>query len=125
MAKKIAIVSGVFLVLLGVLGFFPNPLAGMDGFFKANQIYNVSRIAFGLILLGVASLEPRVASTWLKVLGIVYILRAVLGFLVVPYGGELFGGLATNAADHLLHFVLGIVLLAAGYLEKKQKPLSP
>lgn len=124
MAKNIALASGALLVVLGMLGFFPNPVVGVDGLFKINQIHDVAHIAFGLILLGVATLDPRTASPWLKVLGAIYILRALLGFFVVPFGGNLFDALATNAPDHILHLVFGIVLLGSGYLENRPTRLS-
>jgi hypothetical protein len=64
-----------------------------------------------VLLLGAYS--PMGASLALRVIGIIYAIVAVLGF-VMP-GGMLLGMIAMNMADHWLHVVLAIVILYAGF----------
>lgn len=116
MAKMLAIVFGVVFVLVGILGWVPNPIVGAGALFDTNMVHDLVHLVFGLVLLAVAFLMPKHASVSLKVLGIVYLLIALLGFMLVPDGGLLLGLVNTNMADHLLHVVLGIVLLVAGFV---------
>jgi hypothetical protein len=118
MAKTLAIVLGIVLVLLGILGWVPNPLVGMGALFDTNHLHDAVHLLSGVILLVVAFMSPMASSLWLKILGVVYLLLTVLGFLMTPNGGELFGLVTMNMADHLLHIVLGVVLLAAGFVGK-------
>jgi hypothetical protein len=124
MTKKIALACGIFSIAFGVLGFIPNPLVGPGSFFEANQIYDMARIAFGIILLGVATLEPARAHLWLQVLGVVYLLRAIMGFLLVPHSGYLFHALSVNTADNFLHLAIGLILLVPSFLSVQHTPTS-
>ena len=126
MAKKLAIVFGVVFVLVGLAGFVPNPLVGAGALFDTNLLHDLVHLAFGLILLVVAYVAGGKSAFWLKILGVVYLLIAVLGFLLVPNGGDLLGLVTTNLADHLLHVILGVVLLVVGFLGAGgSKPSAP
>ena len=115
MAKTLAIISGIVFVLVGLLGFVDNPLVGMDAFFEADMAHNLVHLVIGLTLLAVAFLATAQSALWLKIIGVVYLIVAVLGFFLTS-GGMLLGIMAVNDADHWLHVVLGVALLAAGYL---------
>lgn len=130
MAKTLALIFGVIFVLIGILGFLPNPLVGQGAIFHTDTAHNIVHLIFGVILVGCALRMPAQASLWLKVIGAVYLILAVLGFVMVPNGGPLLGLVATNAADHLLHVVLGIVLIVAGFVGKSgssapSRPAAP
>lgn len=114
MAKKLAVVFGIVFVLVGVLGFVSNPLVGSMGLFQTNHLHDIVHLLVGVVLLIVAMSAPEKSGLWLKIFGVVYLLLAVLGFLLVPDGGMLLGLVTMNMADHWLHVVLGVVLLAAG-----------
>lgn len=125
MAKTLAMVFGVVFVLVGILGFVQNPIVGMGALFETDMMHNLAHILLGLILLVVAFAAAGKSALWLKILGVVYLLLAVLGFLMVPDGGSLLGLVATNSADHWLHVVLGLVLVAAGFASKGGKSAMP
>lgn len=129
MAKTLAIIFGIIFVLVGILGFVPNPLVGSGAIFDTNHLHDLVHLIIGLILLAVAFMAPSQSGLWLKILGVIYLLVAILGFVLVPAGGLLLGILQTNTADHWLHVVLGIVLLAAGFapnssMKKMDMPAS-
>jgi hypothetical protein len=124
MAKTLAIVFGIVFVLVGILGWVPNPLVGAGAIFDTNHAHDLVHLLFGLILLAVGFMAPAASALWLKILGVVYLLIAVLGFLLVPNGGNLLGLVTTNMADHLLHIVLGVVLLVAGFAGMGAKPMA-
>ena len=125
MAKKLAIVFGVVFVLVGILGMIGSPIVGAMGLFETNGLHDIVHLLIGVVLLGVAFMAPSGSALWLKIFGVVYLVLAVLGFLIVPSGGELLGLVHMNAADHLLHVVLGVVLLAAGMWSGKKMMSMP
>lgn len=112
-------------MLIGVLGFFSNPIVGHMGFFHADTMHNIVHIVLGLVLLMAAGSDAK-ASRWLKIVGVVYLLVAVLGFMMTPAMGEakLLGLVEVNGADNWLHAVLGIVLFFAGMAGKKDMGAS-
>ncbi|HEY0010665.1 MAG TPA: DUF4383 domain-containing protein [Candidatus Paceibacterota bacterium] len=119
MAKTLAIVFGIVFVLVAVLGFVDSGIAGENGIFQTDTLHDLVHLILGLILLVVAFTAPARSAAWLKILGIVYLVLAVLGFLTIPEGGELLGLVLMNTADHWLHVVLGIALILAGMAGRK------
>ncbi len=115
MAKTLAKVWGVVFLLVGVLGFFPNPIVGDSGFFHANLAHNVVHVLFGLVLLFASGTDMK-AAKWLKIIGVVYLVVAVLGFLMTPAMGQgnLLGIVEVNGADNWLHVALGVLLFLSG-----------
>jgi len=112
MAKTMALVFGIILVLIGLLGFVTNPLVGANGLFATNGLHNIVHILLGIILLVASRAGQAQSALWLKVVGVVFLILALLGFLLG--GTTLLGIVAVNAMDHWLHLVLGIVLLVTG-----------
>lgn len=111
-AKTAAMVLGLVFLIVGALGFVPNPIVGPDGIFVVNATHNWIHLASGIVLLigAYSALGPSLA---LKIIGVTYAIVAVLGF-VMP-GDMLLGMIAMNMADHWLHVVLAIVILYAGF----------
>ena len=108
-AKNAAIVLGIILVLVGLLGFFNNPVLGV---FAVNPVHNVAHIVTGLVLLA-GAYSSLGSSLALKIIGVVYAILAIIGFFMVMDGMML--GMAMNDADKWLHVVLAIVILVAGF----------
>jgi hypothetical protein len=113
-ARLAAIVLGIVFVLVGLLGFIPNPLVAPDGIFAVNTAHNLVHLISGAFLL-VGAYTALGASMALKILGIVYVVVAVLGFVIVGEDMMLLGFIHVNVADRWLHVVLAVVLLAAGF----------
>jgi hypothetical protein len=108
-------VLGIIFIIVGALGFAPsNPIVGPDGIFVTNAMHNWVHIGSGIVLLiGVYSaLTPSLA---LKIVGVVYGIVAVLGFILPMDNGMMMGMIAMNMADKWLHVVLAIILLYAGF----------
>ena len=119
MTKTLAKVFGVVFLLVGVLGFVSNPIVGQVGFFHANVAHDLVHILLGIVLLA-CSKNGAQAATWLKIVGIVYLVVALLGFIMTPYMGmtNLLGFVSINGADNWLHVVLGVVLFLSGFAPK-------
>jgi Domain of unknown function (DUF4383) len=114
MAKTLAMVFGVVFVLVGLLGFVGNPIVGTTGLFETDGLHNIVHLLVGIILIVVAATAAQMSSMTLKIVGVVYLLLAVVGF-VTEGGGPLLGLVTANVADTYLHLVLGAVILIAGF----------
>jgi hypothetical protein len=68
MAKKLAMVFGVVFVLIGLLGFFNNPVVGL---FAVNAVHNIVHILLGIILIWGSKGD---AAKVLKIIAIGYFL---------------------------------------------------
>jgi Domain of unknown function (DUF4383) len=123
MAKTLAVIFGVVFVLVGILGFIPNPIIYSDGaIFLANGLHSAVHFLVGVILLIAAAKGESASSLWLKIFGVVYLLLAIIGFIQI--GSDSMAnllGVVYNGADNWLHLVLGIVLLALGLMGGKSK----
>ena len=110
--KMVASVLGVILIIAGIIGFIPNPIAySSDAIFTVNAAHNVVHFVGGLFLL--AGAYTGLGSVMaLRILGTVYVIVAVLGFVS---GDMILGFISNNNGDNWLHVVLAIVLLAAGF----------
>ena len=115
MAKTLAKVWGVVFLLVGVLGFVSNSIVGMNGFFHANAAHSIVHIVIGLVLLIASGTEAK-ARMWLKIVAVVYLLVALLGFFMTPAMGtsNVLGFIEVNSADNWLHVVLAVLLFLSG-----------
>lgn len=116
MAKKVAMVVGVVFVLVGILGFFNNPILGL---FEVNAAHNVVHLLTGLLALGAGAAGVEMAKRYFMVFGVVYALVTVWGFVSEEV---LFGLLSVNGWDNLLHLVLAAVFLYVGFMGKQTAP---
>ena len=117
LARTIAAILGIIHVLLGVVGFLPDPLVqastaasatgALVGIFPINPLHNVVHLVIGASLL-YASMATATAIMVSRVIGVVYVVVGLLG-LASPDG---FGLLPLGGADIFLHFGTGAVLLA-------------
>ena len=112
-ARMAAIVIGIVFVIVGVLGFIPNPIVGPSGIFATNTLHDLIHLISGVVLLA-GAFSSLGSSMALKIIGVVYALVAILGFFAVS-NGMLLGLIPVNAADQWLHVVLAVVILAAGF----------
>jgi hypothetical protein len=118
-AKTAALIIGVVFLLVGILGFFPNPLVSPTGIFAVNTEHNLVHIVSGILILA-GAYSGMGASLTLKIFGLVYALVAILGFMST--GNMLLGLILVNHADHWLHVLLAVVILAAGFLLPDERP---
>ena len=107
-------VGGVVLVLLGLLGLFA--LNSPNGVFWLDTPENVAHIVLGVVALIAAFCFPEGVNKWLTVLvGLFALLTSVWGFFVSP--GFLTANLE-NPADNILHLVVAVWALWAGFKAK-------
>lgn len=121
MVKKLALLFGVVLTAVGVLGFVPalTPLdsAGMPlllGLFMVGVLHNIIHLASGVAAL-VSSKSNAYASLYFKIFGVVYAVVTVVGFV---QGDTVLGLIHVNLADNLLHLAIAASALAIGFVLK-------
>ena len=112
MGKTLKIFGWIFLVI-GILGFFSNPIVGSSAsaWFHADFNHNLIHLLTGLIMLWVAYKAMAKAGVTLKTFGWIYLVVAILGFFLVSGTGILLGLFEVNGADNWLHLIIAIILL--------------
>lgn len=116
MAKTVAKILGVVLLLVGVLG-FTHVLDSLGAHVGPGYVaHNLVHLASGIIALyfGFAgSLSG--AKGFCIIFGLVYLLLGILGLVM----GELhLGPLVLGNADHGIHLIVGAIFLAGGLFTK-------
>lgn len=115
MLKALAVLFGIILLAVGVLGFVPGAMPNglLLGYFQVNAAHNAVHILTGIIAL-LAGFSGSVSSLWFfRLFGIIYVLFAIHGFI---YGdAPILGMVANNGADTLLHLAIGVVALFIGF----------
>lgn len=113
MLKKAALVFGVVLVVVGLLGFVPalTPDDKLLGIFEVDGLHNIIHLLSGAAALFAMKSEAY-ASTYFKVFGVVYALVMVIGFV---QGDEVLGLIGVNMADNLLHLLIAGSALYLGF----------
>jgi hypothetical protein len=106
MAKTFAMVLGVVLLLVGILGYVLNPTGGhLLGIFAVDGVHNAIHVASGIA--GIAAALMGWSRLYCQAFGVIYLLVAVLGFVATDSSGMLLGVLHNNMADNLLHLAIG------------------
>jgi hypothetical protein len=122
-AKTASIIFGIVFLLVGILGFIPNPVISdsHEALFHADATHSSVHIISGLLFLLVGMVKPSFAAAFCKLFGAVYFLLGVMGF--INFGtegmGELLGFLHVNGPDNYLHIGLGVVIFLAGAIAPK------
>ena len=124
MLRKVALIFGIVFVLVGLVGFITpggmqmgaDPAPGhILGMFGVNLLHNIVHLAVGVWGI-VASRSWGGAKSFLQIGGVVYIVLAVLGF-VVP---TTFGLIPIGGNDIYLHAVLGLIMAGLGFTAKPE-----
>ena len=115
MTKTLAWVFGVVLTLIGVLGLVPGITSDgmLLGIFEVDMMHSIIHIASGLAALA-AAWGMYSSRLYFQVFGVIYGVVTILGFVT---GGALL--FSTNMADNLLHLVIAVVALYAGFMMKE------
>lgn len=111
--KTVKLLGWIFL-LIGILGFIPGITSDgmLLGIFAVNGPHNIVHILTGLIAISFAKKGEDSAKAFAKIFGVIYAIVAVWGLLG---SGDTVLGLAVNGADNILHIVIALLLLIAGF----------
>lgn len=121
--KTASLILGIIFLLVGLLGFLPNPIIGMaeGALFHSDTVHNIIHVVSGLLFVFIAVVAPSSAPIVLKIFGAVYFLLGVLGMINMGPEGmtTLLGFLRVNEADNYFHIVMGLIVFLAGFLKSK------
>jgi hypothetical protein len=121
-SKNICIAFGSVFVLVGFLGFIPNPIVSAEGLFETNVMHKLVHVLTGsAFLFGGLAMEGREGFA-LNVITAAYFGVALLGFMT--NGNMLLGLVHINEADRWLHLGLAIAMLVGAVASSKQRPVA-
>lgn len=115
--RIVALIIGIVFTLIGLIGFLVAPgmakgsLLGLD----IDLVHNLVHLITGL--LGLVAVFSGWSRLFNRVFGVIYILLGLAG-LIYPglyFNGLFLGIMHTNAADHVLHLVTGIIAAGVGF----------
>lgn len=117
MAKTFAMVLGVVLLLIGILGYVLNPAGGhLLGIFAVNGAHNAIHLVSGVA--GIAAALMGWSRVYCQVFGVIYLLVAVLGLVATDSSGMLLGLIHNNMADNILHLAIGGSAAYVGFADR-------
>ena len=114
--KTFALILGIVLLLVGILGFFENGIVGETGYFGTNNFQNILHLIAGAI--GVYAGTKGEGRGYNATLGWIALIVGILGF-IPTVDALLLDLLNINTAISVLHIVIGIVSLGVYYLVKE------
>ncbi|MBX4211678.1 MAG: DUF4383 domain-containing protein [Candidatus Yanofskybacteria bacterium] len=117
MARTIVRLYGIVFVVVGIIGFFNDPVFGL---FEVDTAHNLVHLVSGLLAL-IMSRSEGGARTYAKLFGIVYGVVTVWGFL---NGSGQVLGMDTNGADNILHLILTLPLLYVGFMGRSRPAIE-
>ena len=123
--QTVALVFGAVYVLVGIIGLFvAKSFAGNGaeqgdilGIFQVNHVHNIVHLLIGVALIVAAKRHDTARNANLAI-GAVYIALAVLGPFIAETAIDI---VALNSADHVLHALSGIVLVATALAADKTR----
>lgn len=120
MLKVWALLSGLALITVGIMGFLPDYVreGKLFGLFLVNPLHNVINISIGVVAL-LCGLSSNLSSKLFFILvGLSLAALAIFGFF--NGDGLLFNLFAYNKADSFLHGAIGLLFLYFGLFIKSK-----
>lgn len=113
--KTWAWIFAVVFLAIGILGFIPGITSDSGhllGIFHVDAMHNIVHLLTGIIALFVAMGSGSSQKMFFKIFGVIYAIVAVVGLI---QGDSVLGLFVTNMADHILHIVVALIALYAGF----------
>ena len=130
-AQTFALLVGAVFLLVGILGFIPGIVTEHDtkflgqdgdskllGIFQINFLHNLVHVIFGVAGIAMAKRVDS-ARTYLIGGGVVYLVVFLYG-LLIDFGSDA-NIINLNAADNVLHLLLGSAMIALGLISGKDR----
>jgi Domain of unknown function (DUF4383) len=138
-ARLYCLLVGAALVIGGIVGFFyeasfatGDSIRADDAFgvLAVNGWHNVVHIALGAVLLAAAGSAARPAAL---VVGVLYLVLCILGFIATSKNGIAFVAendtliklVPVNNEDNVLHLILGVTGVIAGFATRPIRRTAP
>ena len=119
MVKQAALIFGVVLLAVGILGFVPGITTDgrLLGIFEVDTMHNLIHIATGLAAIGAWVAGGRAPKVFFQVFAVIYGLVTVIGLI---QGDTVLGLIPVNVADNLLHVAITAFAAYMGFVAPHQ-----
>lgn len=112
--RIVAMVIGVVFLVIGLLGLLFDTNGGSILGLQVDLVHNLVHLLTGIV--GIAAAMTGWSRRFNQVFGIIYLLIGLAGLIPAFYfGGRLLGLMHVNAADNVLHLIVGIVATGVGF----------
>lgn len=112
--RVVALGIGVVFLIIGMLGLIFDTTSGNLLGFDVDLVHNLVHLLTGI--LGIVAAMTGWSRRFNQVFGIVYLLVGLAGLIPGLYFDQrLLGLMHVNAADHVLHLLVGLVAAAVGF----------
>lgn len=121
MIKNLALLFGIVLIVIGLLGFVSvvTPEGYLLGLFHVNSAHNLVHLMSGIVALLCSLGGLSTSRLYFQIFGVIYGLVALLG--VYYQDQPIFGLIANNVHDIWLHVLVSVVSLYLGFFYKDEK----
>lgn len=123
LAQLWALIAGVTLVLVGLLGFVPNPIVGgqTGALAPTDTLHNLVHLGTGVLALYISRLPGTALVNGVIGFGVLY----VVIFVAVVASPTLFGlfSIPANIVLHFIHIALAGVSLGVGFIARGESPV--
>jgi hypothetical protein len=137
-ARIFALILGIVFVAVGVLGFvgaavqpYHGPVLKMEqnqgellGIFPVNALHDGVHLLFGVLGIGAYLAGGCAGKVYSQVVGVAYILLAILGAIPNPMLQTVFGFIPIHGNDVWLHALIGVVACYMGFAAGAMKPAT-
>ena len=124
--RILALVIGIVFTLIGIAGFFVSSSMTVGNLmgFDVDLVHNLVHLITGLA--GWAAAFTGWSRQFNQIFGIIYIIVGIAGLIPALYfDGRLLGLMHINAADNVLHLVVGVVAAAVGFFVAEDRVGTP
>ena len=123
MLKNLGWIFGIVMLLVGILGYIPAvaPNGLLFGLFMVDGIHNIIHLLTGIVAILAVMGSANYLRLYFQVFGVVYAIVTVVGFI---QGDNVLGIIMVNMADNVLHLVIAVVALWAGFGMKDSAPMA-
>ncbi len=114
--RVLTLVLGILFTWVGFFGFFVSlsMTAGILFVFDVDLVHNLIHLVTGLLALFATFAEW--SRLFNRIFGVIYLILGIAGLFPALYlDGRLLGITHVNAADNVLHIVVGLVACIVGY----------
>jgi hypothetical protein len=122
--RGMAIILGIILIMLGILGMFPEMTKDqlLFNIFKVNWAVNVLFLLSGIFGIGIGFFSVHGCRLYFEVIGIFYAIWAILGFIY--QSNPLFGWIANNMGTAWLLAIIAVFCLILGFSSSQKSEIK-